>query len=356
MIPRLLAPLCAASLLLAGTPAAAAADATTPQLACLRLLQTSGLSNRYEKVCNDVIDRDTRSDPVITTALRRLMEERAGSLPARALGELLQVPAEVLAGHAGNPVLLLYVSRVMMAPESLRQMRPETVARVEALASAALQQPALREPHLRPYLQGLLMTTSLLHLHQRNPEAAATLLARLETTCIDAYNCFEVYSGATLPFGERPHLNSYRKLASLLAERHGIGDWRTGVVAMAISGMLPPMTADTADGRESIFRPFLAEWTKADVLSRQPAATAWYVSIAGLRYERGDCRGAREVTALLWPRLREGRLPHYDVRAVAEIGVNSHSCLGQYEEAMAMDAEFSRVWREKYLPRLAATP
>lgn len=341
---------------LLATPAPAA-PAGAPELACLRLMATSGLSDHPGRVCAAVLARtDGATDPLARTALRRLLEERNGTLPASVLSELEGIPADRLATLADNPVFLTYVSRVVMAAESLPRVQATTLAQVSTIAGLALQQPALRTQAQLPHLQGLLVTTAILHMNQRDPEGALAWLARLEETCVDAGNCFELYTAATMPFGENPHLNSFRKLASLLAERHGIGDWRTGVVAMNIAGMLPPRTEDAADTRESIYEPFLSAWTKADVVARQPAAASWFVTIAGIRYERGDFRGAREAADRLAPLARTGRLHHFDMRRFADLAVNSRIGMGQYTEAMALDAEFAAVWKTLYAPRVVVTP
>lgn len=341
---------------LLATPASAT-PASAPELACLRLLQTGGLGNQHEKVCAAVLALPrSPADPIADNALRRLLQERAGTLPATALDELEQIPAASLAAHADNPVFLAYAARVVMAPGSIGRIQASTLARLEAIAGLALQQPALRTPVQLTYLQGLLVTTAMLQLHQRKPEGAVAWLARLEETCLDATHCFELYTHALLPAGEHPHVNSYRQAASLLAARHGIGDWRTGVAAMAIAGLLPPRFEDVADTRESIYKPFLAEWKKADVLARQPAAASWFIAIAGTRYETGDFRGAREAADLLWPKASAGKLHHVDMRRLAELAVNSRIALGLYAEAMALEADYARIWQEKYAPRLAITP
>lgn len=336
--------------LLAG--AATAAPATAGQLACLRMLQATALGNRYEAVCADVLAHPAApADPLIETALRRLLEDRVQGMPADTPGQVLDLPPETVAAHADNPVFLLYAARALQSPHHRGKITPEMVAFGDMVATAALREPSLRKPDLVQNLQGMVSVALRQHLRQGDVEGVAAWLARLEETCVDPANCYSAYSGAIGALDARSTAANYRALANRLADRHGIGDWRTGVVAMALAAMNSP-AAGASDGREAIYRPFLAEWIKADVLGKQPAAVEWFMTIARLRFERGDFRGSQEVTDYLWARARAGRLFVVDLPALADLGIAARICQGQYEEAAAFGNGYRQLWEEKYAPRL----
>lgn len=353
-VPRL--PAAVLALLASLLPgAAAAAPASAGHLACLRMLQAIDAGNRYETVCADVLAHPaTPADPLVELALRRLVEDRVHGLPADTPGEVLALPRETVSAHADNPVFLLYAARALQSPHNRGKVTPDMVAFADMLAAAALREPSLRKPELVQHLQGIVTVALRQHLRLNDVEGVAAWLARLEESCIDPANCFAAYSGAIGSADSRNTAATYRALANLLADRHGIGDWRTGVAAMALAAMTPPAPAgaSASDGRETIYRPFVAEWIRADVITRQPATVDWFMTIARVRFGRGDYHGSQELTDYLWARAKAGRLYQIDLRGLADLAINTRICQGQYEEAAAFGAGYKRLWDEKYAPRL----
>lgn len=348
-LPGLLAALLAAPAL-AATPTAA-------QMACLRMLQITDPGSRFEAVCADVLAHPaTPADPLVEHALRALVEDRLQGLPADALPQVLALPRETVSAHADNPVFLLYAARALQSHHTRGKTTAEATAFADMLATLALKEPTLRKPGMVQHLQGIVTVAITQHMRQNDVEGVADWLQRLEETCADAANCYAVYAGALSAGGLRNRNGNHRALANLLADRHGVGDWRTGIAAMALAASLPPAAAGAADSREAIYRPFLAEWIKADIISRQPSTFDWFMTIARLRYERGDYRGSLEITDYLWTRARAGHLLSTDVRPLADLAIGSRICLGRYEEAEAFGTGFAQLWEEKYAPRLRAAP
>ncbi|HEX4870217.1 MAG TPA: hypothetical protein VFV15_05795 [Moraxellaceae bacterium] len=343
-LPLLLVPL------LLGTAALAPAAPVTPaQQACLRMLTDAGLSDHYKAACNDALEHpDGPVEPETLAALRFVLEDRKGKPPTEALEQLQRLGAADLARNTDNAFFLYYTGRVLLAPSHGREKAPQVSAMADAIAESALKQESMRAPEQLGMLQVALATAARLRLHNQDEQGAAAWLARLEETCSDKQSCFLAYGAAVAPIDMRQGGNPQRRLASLLADRYGIGDWRTGAAAMALAQLTGMTQVGSAGNAESIYRPFLAEWKKADVLKQQPAAAAWFITIGNSRYERGDYAGAAEIGDYLWAQARHLRLEPIDYRRAADLAINSKIGLRKYAEARDLQAAFVKDWKARY--------
>lgn len=342
-------PLLLVPLLLGLAAVATAAPATPAQQACLRMLNDVGLNDHYKAVCSDALEHpDGPVEPETVAALRYVIEDRKGMAPAEALAQLQRMGPAELARNTDNALFLFFAGRALLAPANGREKAPQMSALADAIAESALKQESMRAPDQLVLLQATLATAARLHLNIQDEQGAAGWLARLEETCSDKLNCFMAYSNAVLPVDQRQGSGVQRRLATLLADRYGIGDWRTGSAAMALAQLTGMRQVGSNDNAESIYRPFLAEWKKADVLKQQPAAAAWFITIGISRYERGDYAGATEIGDYLWAQSQRLRLEPIDYRRAVDLAINSKIGLRKYAEARDLQAAFVKDWKARY--------